>query len=135
MAKHLLSQEDTARLLVEAGFVAWQVVRMGQIAMAESGLDAYALGVNHKPGQPDHLSIDCGLLMLSDYWWLPSRGLAIRDVLDPVRNCAEAFELFKARGGLRNPVDGYRGWSAYTNGSYARWLTPALVAARAVGAY
>lgn len=134
MAKHLLTPEDTARLLLDAGFVTWQVVRMGQIAMAESGLDAYALGVNHKPAQPDHLSIDCGLLMLSNYWWLPSRGLAIRDVLDPVRNCAEAFEIFRARGGLRDPPAGYRAWSAYTNGSYARWLPQALNAARAVGA-
>jgi hypothetical protein len=72
---------------------------MGSIAMAESGLDAYGLGVNHKPGQPDHLSIDCGLLMLSNYWWLPSRGLVIRDVLDPGMNCREGSRSSRSAAG------------------------------------
>jgi hypothetical protein len=135
VAKLMVSPADTARLLVDAGFVGWQVVRMGSIAMAESGLDAYGLGVNHKPGQPDHLSIDCGLLMLSNYWWLPSRGLVIRDVLDPGMNCREGFAIFAQRGGLRNPVDGYRAWSAYTNGAYVRWQGQAIDAARTVGAF
>ena len=134
MASLTLSPLETARHLMAAGFVGWQVVRMGQIAMAESGLNAYALGVNSKPGQPDDLSIDCGLLMLNDYWWLAPRGLAIRDVLDPARNCAEGFEIFRQRGGLTNPIPGYQAWTSYVTGAIARWQQQAIDAARVVGA-
>lgn len=135
MAKQMVEPVAVAQMCKDVGFVGWQVVRMGQIAMAESGLNALALGVNFKPGAVDHLSIDCGLFMLNDYWWLNQRGLEIKDVLDPLANVRETYEIFKALGGLRNPVLGYSAWTSYKSGAFQKWQPQAIEAAKVVGAY
>jgi hypothetical protein len=135
MAKLPLTPTEAAQLFVDAGFRSWQVVRMGQIAMAESGLDGYAVNVVHRPGSPAHRSLDVGLCQINTWWNGVTDLRGVTDLLDPFWNAHTAYTIFTLRDGLRNPVLGYQAWTTYTSGAFQRWQTQAVEAARAVGAW
>lgn len=129
MAKLILTPALVAGMLRDAGFVGWQVVRMGQIAMAESALNAYAVNVVDNPESLAHRSLDIGLLQINTYW-IDTQMHPIAELLDPVENCQTAHDIFVARGGVRNPIDGYNAWTTYRTGAYMKWQTQALEASR-----
>lgn len=137
------SFEDAARLLVEAGFVGWQVVVMAAIGCAESGLNPHAFNLNdHDPTSPWYLSVDWGWLEINDaanQSLLIGKGVlsplraVSQQLLDPATNAKAGYTVFVSRGGPRDPVAGYRAWSTFDSGSYAPFKAPAVHAARAVG--
>lgn len=139
ISKKTLTPIEVAQLCFDVGFVGWQVVRMGQIAYAESGRDAWVIGRNeHDPSLVTYLSLDLGLFGINQYWFqktFPGRPLS--ELFDPKLNAREARRIFEVNGGVRDPIKGYNAWSSYKNQStqYKVSLADAIAAARAVGAY
>jgi hypothetical protein len=137
------SYVDAARLLVGVGFVGWQVVVMGAIGYAESNLRPHAINLNdHDSRSPWFLSMDWGVWQINDAAnqsaligkgvLTPLRAVS-QQLLDPVVNVKAARYVFVSRGGERDPLAGYSGWSAFKSGAYAQYKPAALKAARTIG--
>jgi hypothetical protein len=127
MAALLLTSDEIAELLIEAGGKGWTVVTMGAIAAAESGRNAYAINVNHSPEKASHRSIDVGLFQINSFF---NPRHAIKDLLDPSYNTRVALAVLAGAGG---PPTGYRRWNAYTANMHTAHLSEARAAARRKG--
>ena len=145
MAKLIVTPTQAAQWLLETGFEGFQVIRMGQILAAESGLDAYAVNVVDSPG-PAFRSLDVGLGQVNTYWGSPYTAEVwvediVTELLDPEANLAVCRRIFLARGGARDPLAGYNAWNVWRNvrpdGTRAvdQFYRQAVDAARAVGAW
>lgn len=122
----VLTMESVGQLVLRAGWSPNQVSTAIAIAWAESGGRPGAVGDEH----------------LVDATWGPSYGLyqvrsikaekgkgSTRDgdrLRDPLFNVTSARKIYLDRGN-------WRPWSAYTNGSYRKYLDRARAAARKVG--
>jgi len=127
MAHLLHTADDVARLLVAEGATGWTVVTMGAICAAESGRDAYAVNVNHAPGQPWHRSLDVGLFQINTYW---NPIQKIVELLDPRYNTALALAILYDAGG---PPTGYMRWKAFTSGTFRPYMPECRDAANRIG--
>lgn len=138
------SFEDSARLLVDAGFTGWQAVVMGAIGYAESGLNPAARHLNdEKPDSPWYLTTDWSVWQINDNGdaltlfivrgVITLRGSIGKQLSDPATNARCARSLFVSRGGPRDPIAGYNAWATFKSGAYAPFKAPALRAARAIG--
>jgi Lysozyme like domain len=68
MATLVLTSDEVAELLVQAGAQGWTVVTMGAIAVPESGRNGYAINVNDSPEKPSHRSLDVGLFQINTFF-------------------------------------------------------------------
>jgi Lysozyme like domain len=127
MAHLLLTADDVARLLVAEGATGWTVVTMGAICAAESGRDAYAVNVNHAPGQAWHRSLDVGMFQVNTFF---NSTQKISELLDPEWNTTIALKILADAGG---PPVGYMRWNAYRNGMYRPYLPECRDAANRIG--
>ena len=105
---------------VGAGFTPAQAVTATAVALAESGGNpsAQAIVSNPKPGNLPETSY--GLFQINT---LGNPQYANADLTDPATNAAAAYAIFQSAGGNWSP------WGAYTNGSYAQFMTTAQSAA------
>jgi hypothetical protein len=127
----------SARWLIDAGFVGWQVVTMNAIGCAESRLDPLAVHRVNKPGSLGDGSLDHGWLQLNDYWQrrvLMSELLLELPVSTQLANgatCARvARQVFLGPG---NVIQGYNLWNTYITGAHLPFLPEARAAARSLG--
>ena len=127
MAHFNLTADDVARLLVAEGATGWTVVTMGAICAAESGRDAYAVNVNHAPGQAWHRSLDVGLFQVNTFFW---PRWELDELLDPQINTNVALGILAVGG---NPPTGYRAWKAWTNGTFRPYMPECRDAANRIG--
>ena len=77
------SMEAVARICLDAGLSPWQSVTAVAVAWAESGGNAYAVGIND--GNPDnvaYLSADLGMWQTNTYW---HPDIAASEAFDPVK--------------------------------------------------
>jgi hypothetical protein len=123
----MLTSDEVAELLVQAGAQGWTVVTMGAIAVPESGRNGYAINVNDAPEKPSHRSLDVGLFQINTFF---NPKHAIRDLLDPTYNTRVALGILAGAGG---PPAGYRRWNAFIAGLHTPHLPEARAAARRVG--
>jgi cell wall-associated NlpC family hydrolase len=113
------SAREIYRFAVMAGFTPDQAVTMTAIALAESGGDSGA----HNPRGEDSRGL----------WQVnlnAHRGLAARDLSDPLENARAAFEV--SRGGT--DVSPWTSTHGVGEASYLSFRTEALTAARSSGA-
>ena len=127
MAALVLTSDEVAELLIQAGGRGWTVVTMGGIVAAESGRNAYAINVNHSPDKPSHRSIDVGLYQINSFF---NPQHAIEQLLDPVYNTRVALQVLAGAGG---PPKGYRRWNAFRAGLHVPHLAESRAAARRLG--
>jgi len=141
----ILTPLRVARMLVLERFTGWQVVTLGAIARAESGLDAHAVNVNdHDPEADSYRSCDWGIWQINDYWWqmaLTAGGiLAVhtpisQQLLRPrlnVRALRFVFDtaLFIADGDVKKA---YEQWNVYKSGAHVPFMHDARIAANEAG--
>lgn len=142
-----LSFVEVAQHAVDAGWKGWQVVDAVAIAKAESGHDAYAIGVVGAPERtladgtvepnPAYRSLDVGLWQINSFWH-PAQPIV--DMLDPAKNAAYAFKMWTAKfesapGDWADRVHAaWRQWAVYKAGMHVAYKSAAVDAARAVGA-
>jgi hypothetical protein len=128
---------EAARELVSAKFTGWQVVVMGAIGAAESGLDELAVNINDDdPTSPAYLSVDWGVWQINDYWWrhlLDSQLPASMQLLDRHVNARAARSVFVQSGGLKDAPTGFSAWIVYQKKAHLPFMVAARSAARLVG--
>ena len=130
-----ITTDEAARALIDAGFTGWQVVTMGAIGVAESGLELYAVNPNdHDPSKVSFLWPDLGWLQINSFW--NNSIIADHDygaIFDPLGNAKRARRIFIDAGGLTNPLAGYKRWNTYGTINYQEALPEARAAARRQG--
>lgn len=101
---------------VGAGFTPAQAVTATAVAMAESGGNPAATAIVSNPAPGNLPETSYGLFQINT---LGNPQYANADLTDPATNAAAAYAIFTAAGSSWNP------WGAYTNGSYAQYLSAA----------
>ena len=136
---------DVAKLAKAAGWSGFRVATAVAVAKAESGWDAYAIGVvgsetrvvnGVEEPNPAYRSLDVGLWQNNTYWW----PVAVKDMLDPAKNAGQAFKIWndgytKATGSFADKVHaGWLPWAVYKSGAYEAFMPEAVDVARQIGA-
>jgi len=141
----ILTPLRVARMLVLERFTGWEVVTLGAIGRAESGLDAHAVNVNdHDPEADSYRSCDWSIWQINDYWWESAlRAAGILNVTQPtsqqllrprlnVRALRFVFDtaLFVADGDIEAA---YSQWNVYKSGAHVPFMHDARIAANEAG--
>lgn len=134
MSKLIIPDNDAATYLHVAGFTGYRIVTFVAIGLAESGLDAHAVGVNdHDPTKVTYRSLDLGWLQLNSFYWIDYQRRA-QEALDPQTCAALAWLVFTRSGGTQwLPVPGYNAWNTYKVGRHVQFMSRGLAAWRAIG--
>lgn len=131
---------DIIALLCQPGYMSpddWRPIDGCAIVLAESGGNPLALGrVVWNPGNPTHLTIDSlGMFQLLLYYHTVTGPypdvppISVADCFDPHKAWVQTWKTInKGRKGWHY---NWTPWSAYTSGSYDKFLTPALLGMRA----
>lgn len=125
MAKLIVSDSDICKLIHDSGAPAnlADIVTFTAIVLAESGGNAYAVGVNGNPNRPSYRSLDVGLFQINTYWH-PQYSIA--NLLDPLANTLAARTL---SGGWAT----FAPWNAWHNGAFNAFVPRAYAAAQGLG--
>lgn len=142
-----LTYADVAALALGAGWKGWQVVTATAVAKAESNHDGYAVGVvgaemrttpaGTEEANPAFRSLDVGLFQINTYWW-PT--VTVADMLDPTKNAAQAFNIWRGRFDAASGTwadrthAAWSPWAVYKAGTFEQYLSAAAAAAKTVGA-
>jgi len=142
----ILTPLRVAKMLVLEGFTGWQVVTLGAIARAESGLDAHAVNVNDHDTEADsYRSCDWGLWQINAYWWqapLTVEGILnvsqpiSQQLLRPRTNVKAVRFVFDAALSAAEGIvpKAYEQWNVVKTGAHKPFLHDARKAAEDAGA-
>lgn len=121
------SMADLGRALLDAGAPAWPAVTGVAVAWAESGGNAYAVGINdYDPTLASYLSLDLGAWQTNTHW---HPEISTAEALDPARQAVHVVRLARRSQWLYV----WSAWNTYNAGLHVKWLPAARVAVREAG--
>lgn len=125
------TMEAVARICLDAELTAWQAVTAVAVAWAESGGNAYAVGINDaRPDNVAYLSVDLGMWQTNSYW---HPDIAPPEAFDPVRQIEHVKRISRKVGRWGFVSYDWSLWNAYKAGMHTKFLSAAVVAVRAAG--
>ena len=127
----LYSMEEVAGICLTAGLTPWESVTAVSIAWAESGGNAYAIGINDQdPTAKAYLSMDVGMWQTNDYW---HPEIASKTALTPELQILEVMRISKRTGSWGYVYHVWTAWSTYNAGLHKRFTQQAYWAVKAAG--
>lgn len=121
---------EVAAICLAAGLPAWPAVTAVAVGWAESGGNAYAIGINDQSIGGAHLSLDLGLWQTNTFW---HPEIAIAEALDPAAQVVHVERIARRPSQSGWVTYGWSAWNTYKVGAHLRFLSAARVAVRAAG--
>lgn len=126
-----MTMQDVARICLNAGLTPWQSVTAVAVAWAESGGNAYAVGINDtRLDDVAFLSADLGLWQTNTYW---HPDITAQEAFDPVKQLEHVKRIAGKVGRWGFVSYDWTPWNAFNAGAHTKFLSAAAAAVRAAG--